>query len=48
MRIQRNLSWLYDKSAKDIIHINWLIHNVTNDNIEQVISTNQASDSSDL
>ena len=28
---------------KDIIHINWLIHNVTNDNIEQVISINQAS-----
>ena len=28
---------------KDIIHINWLIYNVTNDNIEQVISINQAS-----
>ena len=28
---------------KDIIHINWLIHNVTNDNIEQIISINQAS-----
>ena len=28
---------------KDIIHINWLIHNVTTDNIEQRITINQAS-----
>tara|TARA_B100000795_G_C22806369_1_gene445120 strand:- start:6459 stop:10616 length:4158 start_codon:yes stop_codon:yes gene_type:complete len=29
--------------TKDIIHINWLINNITNDNIQQTISINQAS-----
>ena len=29
--------------TKDIIHINWLINNVTDDNIQQTISINQAS-----
>lgn len=29
--------------TKDIIHINWLINNITDDNIQQTISINQAS-----